>query len=382
MAARNGTCCDVAARRKRSVVLDVRMGIYIAIALLFAFLMTYALAPAVRRLAVRVGALDIPSDERRIHKWPIPTTGGLAIFLSFALGAIAFVPMNSSYVGLLLGAFMITCAGFLDDVYNLSPAQKLLVQTGAALLVAFSGVLIEKIAWFDTFIYFGDWSIPITVLWIVTITNAINLIDGLDGLACGISAISSISLLIVSLLSIHDSAVILVTALLAGSCLGFLPYNRHPAQMFMGDAGAMFLGFVLAVISIQGFFKVNAMIAFVAPFLVLGVPILDTLFAFVRRILRGQHPFHADREHFHHRLLDMGLNQSQAVALLYAVSALLGISAILLAEGRRAAGALVMLISLAVGIIDLTVLRRPHPTDGAQRTTDDSPADRKDEIKL
>lgn len=350
--------------------LDLKMGIHIAIGLLFAFLMTYALTPSVRRLAVRVGAIDIPKDERRMHKRPIPTSGGLAIFLSFALGVLALVPMNSAYTGLLLGAVMITAAGVLDDVYALNAVHKLLVQSGAALVAAFSGVLIEKIAWFDTFIYFGDWSIPITVLWIVTITNAINLIDGMDGLACGISAISSIALLIVSALTLQDTAVILLTALLAGACLGFLPYNRHPAQIFMGDTGAMFLGYVLAVISIQGFFKVNAMIAFVAPFLVMGVPILDTLFAFIRRILRGQHPFHADRQHFHHRLLAMGLNQKQTVALLYAVSALLGISAILLAEGRRGAGLLVMLISFVVGIIDLAVLRPAHAASAEEHTGD------------
>lgn len=355
----------------------MKMGIHIAIGLLFAFLMTYALTPAVRRLAVRIGAIDIPKDERRMHNRPIPTIGGLAIFLSFALGVIALIPMNSAYTGLLLGAVMITASGVLDDVYALNAPQKLLVQTGAALVAAFSGVLIEKIAWFDTFIYFGDWSVPITVLWIVTITNAINLIDGLDGLACGISAISSIALLIVSILSLQDSAVILLTALLAGACLGFLPYNRHPAQIFMGDTGAMFLGYVLAVISIQGFFKVNAMIAFVAPFLVMGVPILDTLFAFARRILRGQHPFHADRQHFHHRLLALGLDQKQAVALLYAVSALLGVAAILLAEGRRGAGALVMIISLVVGIIDLAVLGRTRAD-----TAEDEPAERKDEPML
>lgn len=364
----------------RAEPLDIRTGIYIAIGLLFAFLMTYAITPVVRRFAVRVGAIDVPGDDRRMHNKPIPTTGGLAIFLSFALGAIALVPLNAPYGGLLLGAFMITTAGLLDDVYALNAVQKLLVQTGAALVVAFSGVIIEKIAWFDTFVYFGDWSIPVTILWIVTITNAINLIDGLDGLACGISAISSLALLIVSVLSLQDTSVILITALLAGACLGFLPYNRHPAQIFMGDAGAMFLGFVLAVISIQGFFKVNAMIAFAAPFLVMGVPIMDTLFAFVRRILRGQHPFQADRKHFHHRLMDMGLNQQQAVTLLYAVSALLAVAAVLLAEGRRGSGLLVMIISFAVGIIDLTVLRRGRSSDDILPPPD--APDRKDETEL
>lgn len=356
--------------------MDVRTGIYIAIALLFAGLMTYAVTPAVRRLAIRLGAIDVPSDDRRMHTRPVPTTGGLAIFLSFALGLIAFANItNISYLGLLLGATMITCTGVLDDIYGLRAPQKLLLQAGAALLVTCSGVLIEKIAWFDSFLYFGDWAILVTVLWILTITNAINLIDGLDGLACGISAISAMALLVVSLLSLQDGSLIVVIALLAGACIGFLPYNRHPAQMFMGDTGAMFLGFVLSVISIQGFFKANAMIAFVAPFLVLGVPILDTLWAFARRVAKGQHPFHADRMHIHHRLLALGLNQQQAVTLLYAVSALLAVAAILLAEGRRLSGALVMLISLAVGIIDLAVLHPRAPGDECERLSEDAAHD-------
>lgn len=337
--------------------MDIKTGIFIAAALLFAFLMTYAITPAVRTIAVRAGALDIPRDNRRMHKRPIPTTGGLAIFVSFALGLTAFVPIEGGSMGLLIGALMITCAGTLDDIYGLSPWEKLLVQTGAALVAAFCGVLIEKIAWFDTFLYFGEWSVPITVVWIVAITNAMNLIDGLDGLACGIAAISSLALLVVSILSIDTSAVIILTALLAGSCLGFLPYNKHPASMFMGDSGAMFLGYTLAVISIQGFFKINAMIAFATPFLVMGVPILDTVLAFFRRVSHGQHPFHGDRKHIHHRLIAMGLNQRQVVTVLYSVSALLGISAILLTQRQFGPGFLVMGISLAVGLIDLAVLR-------------------------
>lgn len=333
--------------------MDIRMGIYIAVALLFAFLMTYATTPLVRKLAFRVGAIDVPTDNRRMHSKPVPTMGGLAIFLSFTLAMLAFEPMDVSNLGLLGGALIIVLMGVIDDIRPLRALDKLIAQILAALVPIFCGVVIDKVAWFDTFIYFGDWSIPITVLWIVAITNTINLIDGLDGLACGISAISSLALLIVSLLSLQNQTIIMITAILAGSCVGFLPYNRHPARMFMGDVGALFLGYVLSVISIQGFFKVNAMIAFVAPFLVLGIPILDTLFAIVRRLLNGQHPFTSDRQHFHHKLIDMGLNQKQAVSLLYAISALLGISAILLAERRYMAGLLVMILSLGIGTINL-----------------------------
>ncbi|MEG0914748.1 MAG: MraY family glycosyltransferase, partial [Christensenellaceae bacterium] len=162
-------------------------------------------------------------------------------------------------------------------------------------IVCFSGIVIENISLFGTVIYFGDWAIPITVLWIVAITNTINLVDGLDGLACGISAISSLALLVVSMLSAGNPTVTIMAAVLAGSCLGFLPYNLNPAKIFMGDVGSMFLGFVLAVISIQGFFKVNALVSFIVPFLVLGLPIFDTVFAILRRLFKGKHPFQPDR---------------------------------------------------------------------------------------
>lgn len=340
--------------------MDVRSGILIVIALLFTFFVTYTTTPLVRKLAFRVGAVDIPKDERRMHSKPIPTMGGLAIFVAFAFGMLAFVDMNPSFIGLLIGALMIIILGILDDIYDLKPYIKLLGQVCAALVVCFSGVLITRVTLFDQIIYFGNWAIPITVLWIVAITNTINLIDGLDGLACGIVAISSFALLAVSLLSAGNPTVTIVAAVLAGACLGFLPYNLNPAKIFMGDAGAMLLGFVLSVISIQGFFKVNAVVSFGIPFLVLGLPIADTAFAILRRLLKGQHPFHADRKHLHHRLVDMGLNQKQSVSLLYAISALLAISAVLFAEREFTGAILVLVLSFVVGSINWMVLKREH----------------------
>lgn len=340
--------------------------ILLGVALLFAFFMTYATTPLVRKLSFKVGAIDVPKDERRMHSKPIPTMGGLAIFISFTLGLVAFVNLSAPYMGLLLGGLIIAILGMLDDIYDVKAILKLAVQIGAALVVVFSGVVIEKVAWFDQYIYFGDWAAPITVIWIVVITNAINLIDGLDGLACGIVAISSISLLIVSLLSAQNFTTTIIAAILAGACLGFLPYNRNPAKIFMGDVGSTFLGFVLAVISIQGFFKVNALVSFAVPFLVLGFPILDTLIAVLRRLSKGQHPFQADRKHFHHRLMDMGLNQKQSVALLYAVSALLGIAAILFVERKFQGAVIVLLISFAVGFINWIVLKRGDKTEEGQ----------------
>ncbi|MEA5001870.1 MAG: MraY family glycosyltransferase [Christensenella sp.] len=340
--------------------MELRSGLLILIAFLFTFFMTYTTTPLVRKFSIKVGAVDIPKDSRRMHSKPIPTMGGLAIFVAFAFGVMAFVPLDSTYVGLLLGALMITIMGMFDDIYDLKAWIKLLVQIGAALVVCFSGIVIKQITLFDQIIYFGNWAIPITVLWIVAITNTINLIDGLDGLACGISAISSLALLAVSLLSAGNPTVTVIAAILAGSCLGFLPYNLNPAKIFMGDVGATFLGFVLAVISIQGFFKVNAVVSFVIPFLVLGLPIFDTLFAIIRRLFKGQSPFHADRKHLHHRLVDMGMNQKQSVVLLYAISALLAISAILFAERMFTAAVIVLVVSFVIGCINWFVMKREH----------------------
>lgn len=340
--------------------MDARAGILVVIALLFTFFVTYTTTPLVRKLAFRVGAVDIPKDERRMHSKPIPTMGGLAIFVAFAFGVLAFVKLDQTFIGLLIGALMVILLGIFDDIYDLKPYIKLLGQICAALVVCFSGVVIEKVTWFDQILYFGNWAIPITVLWIVAVTNTINLIDGLDGLACGIVAISSFALLAVSLLSAGNPIVTVVAAVLAGACLGFLPYNLNPAKIFMGDAGAMFLGFVLSVISIQGFFKVNAVVSFGIPFLVLGLPIVDTAFAIIRRLLKGQHPFRADRKHLHHRLIDMGLNQKQSVSLLYAISALLAISAVLFAEREFMGAVLVLVLAFVVGSINWIVLKREH----------------------
>ena len=175
----------------------------------------------------------------------------------------------------------------------------------------------------------GKLSVPITVLWIVAITNSVNLIDGLDGLADGVSAISATTVLVIALL-VSESQVAIVMAALVGACVGFLPYNMNPAKMFMGDTGATFLGYILATMSIQGLFKFYAIISFAVPFLILGLPIFDTAFAFIRRIAHGQSPMQADRGHVHHRLIDMGLSQKQAVATLYVISAILGLSAVVL----------------------------------------------------
>ena len=217
----------------------------------------------------------------------------------------------------------------------------------------------------------GWLAIPISVLWIVACTNAVNLIDGLDGLACGVSTISSMTLLVIALLVGEAQTSILVAALVGG-CLGFLPYNLNPAKIFMGDTGSTFLGYALGVISIQGLFKVYTIISFVVPFLMLGLPIFDTAFAFVRRIAHGQSPMHPDRSHVHHRLIDMGFSQKQAVAILYVISAILGLSAVVLTtSGALRAMLLLMAFCVAGGVAMRIYLHQNHLDAPAQEPEDD-----------
>jgi UDP-GlcNAc:undecaprenyl-phosphate GlcNAc-1-phosphate transferase len=303
------------------------------LASLVSFLISYFMTPYVKRFAELVGAMDQPS-ARGINKVPIPRMGGLAIFLGFVLTALLFAPLNTQVTGIMLGAAIIAMMGEVDDIISLNPWVKLAGQIVAAVVVIRCGVVFDAISNPNplsevAFIEIGWLSVPLTVLWIVACTNAVNLIDGLDGLAVGVSAISSLTMLVVSLI-VSDPAVSLLLAALTGACLGFMPYNLNPAKIFMGDVGSQLLGFVLSTVSILGLFKMHAIITFVVPFLALALPLTDTTFAFFRRILRGQSPFHPDRGHLHHRLLDMGLSQKQAVALMYGISALLGIAAVLM----------------------------------------------------
>ena len=328
-----------------------------------AFLICFIMTPPVKRFAEASGAIDIPKDGRRIHDHPIPRMGGLAIFLGFLISVLLFVDMNTHVMGLLLGSVIIVVLGALDDIVSLNPLIKLAGQILAALVAIRCGIVFDTISnpgLAGGTIQIGWLSYPLTVLWIVACTNAVNLIDGLDGLAVGVSAISSFSMMLVSL-TIPVGNVPLLLACLTGSCIGFMPYNMNPAKIFMGDAGSQFLGYVLSVVSIMGLFKFHAIITFIVPVLALALPLGDTLFAFFRRILHGQSPFHADRGHIHHKLLDMGMNQKQAVAVLYGISALMGLSAVLISGPGTGMHivclVIVFLISVSMGLF---LFRKSH----------------------
>ena len=319
---------------------------------LFAFILalaiSFACTPAVRMLAIKIKAVDVPKDNRRMHKVPIPRMGGLAIFAGFLVSVLFFVPLGNEFRSILIGALILVVLGIIDDIVALKPRTKFAGQIIAALIPALSGVSIHGIV--NPFVpgqysTLGIFSIPFTVIWIVGITNAVNFIDGLDGLACGVSAIATVTMFIIAVL-FGEIYIALMMAALAGACLGFLPYNMNPAKIFMGDTGSMFLGYILATVSIQGLFKFYAVISFAVPFILLGLPIFDTGFAIVRRLLKGQSPLQADRGHVHHRLIDLGFDQKQSVAILYTFSALMGLTAVILARTNES-----KLIILAIAVL-------------------------------
>ena len=322
-------------------------------ALLVSAVVALISTPVVRSLAFRMGAVDVPKDGRRMHDHPIPRMGGLAIFFGFVLSVLIFLPITPQLRGMLLGGVIIVILGIFDDIFALPAMPKFIVQIIAALVAVLEGNRIEflsnpNIFSKEPFWELGVLAIPITVLWIVAITNAVNLIDGLDGLACGVSTISSMTLMVIALL-VAEPDVALLTAALTGACVGFLPYNLNPAKIFMGDTGSTFLGFILATVSVQGLFKFYTIISFAVPFLMLGLPIFDTCFAIVRRVSKGQSPMTPDRGHIHHRLIDMGFTQKQAVATLYVISAILGLSAVVLTTSGVVKAMLFLLALCAAG---------------------------------
>lgn len=307
-------------------------------AFLIALFVALIATPAVIVLAAKTGAMDAP-DARKVHKGPMPRIGGLAIYCGFMAAILAMLnfadltqEIANGVIGLLLGGTLIVIIGLIDDYKNLPAKVKLLGQILAACVVVYFDVRIDVITDpFGDYLYLEYLAVPATVFWIVGLTNTVNLIDGLDGLAAGVSTIASITIMLVAL---QEDVIIvaLFTAALAGAALGFLRYNFNPAKIFMGDTGSMFLGFILAGISVIGAVKCTATIALIVPILALGLPIMDTTFAIIRRYRGGVPIFKPDKGHLHHRLLDLGFSQRQAVLLMYVISALLGLSAVALNE--------------------------------------------------
>lgn len=352
----------------------------IAITFLIAFMTSYVFTPYTVRLARKVKALDKPKDNRKVHKKLMPRLGGIAIVLGFLVSAIYLIIIMSlegniniiknnyftKLLGFLTGILILELFCFLDDTKGIKPIIKLFGQILAAVIVASSGLVINKIVIIKahTIISNEIFLYIFTVIWIVGITNAINLMDGLDGLSTGLSLISSVCLIIIFILNSSPLISIILAAALAGSLLGFLPFNFYPARTFMGDTGSNFIGFTLAVISILGVAKTYTAIIIIAPLLVLALPIFDTFFAIIRRIIKGKSikaVFKADRGHLHHKLIDKGYTQKQAVFILYGISTAFGLFAIILLESgiwKALSFALLIVAMIAIGYRDIFKVKR------------------------
>jgi len=338
-------------------------------ALLTAAAVAFAATPAVKWVANATGTIDVPKDSRRVHTRPVPLMGGLAIYLGFLVAVLIFGQLSTQYIGMIIGATVLVVLGVFDDHFDLPAWFKLIVQFIAAAVPVICGVRIELLTNPvsenpDIYLNLGIWGIPLTVIWIVGVTNAVNLIDGLDGLACSVSGIASVSLLIIAIMR-GDGVVAVMVAAVAGGCFGFLPYNFNPAKILMGDTGSTFLGFLLACMSVEGMFKFSTVISLVIPFVVLGLPIFDTSMAVIRRISHGQSPMTPDRGHIHHKLLAMGLSQRQTVAVLGSIAVILGIIAVMLAANdiARLILLIIAVIAAIVLFIEMKLYRKHHKLD-------------------
>ena len=296
---------------------------------LAACLLVVALTPWAIRLAPCIGALDVPRDRRRMHTRVMPRTGGIALFVAFAVCTVLVDAPRAQLLALLWGATLLVVLGVLDDVYRLSAPLKLIVQLLVATVVLGNGGGWPHLMLGAVDLTPGVWRLPVGVLWLLLLVNAHNMIDGLDGLAAGISALEAGALAFVFALQ-GNVPMLTMSLILAGCCVGYLPYNRHPAQVFMGDTGSQFLGLALGVLSLHVDLYACGSLGVLVPLLIFALPLSDLIFAVVRRTLRGQSPFHADRGHWHHRLIDVGMTQRQACRWLYLLCAALGTVSILI----------------------------------------------------
>ncbi|TXC90962.1 undecaprenyl/decaprenyl-phosphate alpha-N-acetylglucosaminyl 1-phosphate transferase [Metabacillus litoralis] len=347
-----------------------------------AFILSFAVAvlitPLVKKIAIKIGATDQP-NTRKIHKEIMPRMGGLAIFIGVIAGFLYLKPQSLYMTEVIIGAFIIILIGILDDRFTLQARYKFLGQLIAAIVVASSGLLVDKF----TIPFFGIvqldfWSYPVTVLWIVAITNAINLIDGLDGLAAGVSSIAMTSILI---MAFADSQIVVIAlcTILIGSSLGFLVHNFYPAKIFMGDTGALFLGYSISIISMLGLFKNLTLFSFVIPIIVLAVPIFDTVFAIIRRFLNKRSIAAPDKLHLHYCLVDLGFSHRTSVLIIYFFSACFGFSAIIFSNATLWLSLLLMMILLLaiqfiaelVGLIGMN--RKPLINTFRRLTADKKP---------
>ena len=337
-----------------------------AFTFLTALVVTFVLTPVVKNLAIRIGAVDKP-DARKVHHGLIPRLGGLAIYAGFMVSAVATIGFTYEMVGIMLGATFLIIVGIADDVVSLPPKVKLLGQIiAAAIPVVIFNINID---WIHIprlgIIYLPEIiSLPLTIFWIIGFINTVNLIDGLDGLAAGIATIASIAIALLAFQMGQWTAAAAMVAM-TGACLAFLQYNFNPAKIFMGDTGSMFLGYIIAAVSVMGSMKTAAAAVLVVPLVALAVPITDTFLAFIRRKSSGVPIFSPDKNHLHHRLLAKGLNQKQVVLIMYALTAFFSCVALLVIHLRTLVGIAIVVIALILFILwarKLGVMKEIVPT--------------------
>lgn len=285
--------------------------------------------PLVKKIALHINALDIP-DARKVHTKPIPRLGGLGIFIGFLVGYMIFGENTIQMNSILIGSFIIVLTGMIDDIKPISAKAKLFGQICAASAIVFYGnIILSNLTVWGLDIELGIFAYPITILFIVACTNIINLIDGLDGLSGGISSIFYLSTIIICFFQNRFLELeLMLSLIMLGSTLGFLVHNFHPAKIFAGDSGSLFMGFSIAVISLLGF-KTTAITSVFIPLMILAVPILDTLFAIIRRLLKHQKISTPDKQHFHHQLLKMKFSHRNTVLIIYGINILFATASIL-----------------------------------------------------
>ncbi len=325
---------------------------------------TALLFPVVRWISHHVGALDYP-NERKVHKKPMPLMGGLMMFLGFLFGYMLFAPQNTQMLAILIAGFIVILTGLLDDIKPLKAREKLVGQLVAAIIIACYGhILLTDISAFGFYFDFGIWAYPLTVIFIIALMNCINFIDGLDGLAAGISSIFFATIGVIAFL-MHNigSLEITLTFIMLGACLGFLIFNFNPSKIFMGETGSMFLGFMIAVVCLVGF-KAVTLTSLVVPMLILAIPILDTLFAIIRRIIKHKPIYQADKQHLHHQLLNKKFSQRTTVLIIYGVSVLFSLASVFYVLKDRKFGTILYVV--LVLLITWVVLTTDILTDKAK----------------
>lgn len=344
----------------------------LTIAFFISVITSLCVTPLVKKLAFRLKAVDEPDNYRKVHGGRKASMGGLSIFIGVAGGFLYLQPMNEHLNAIIIGACIMIITGMLDDIFELRAIYKLIGQISAAIVVVSSGLIIDKLTIpFVGMVHLEEAGILLTIFWIVAASNAINLIDGLDGLAAGVSAIAIASVMVMAIMD-YRVLVVSLCVLLIGGCVGFLFHNFYPSKIFMGDTGALFLGYAIAIISMLGLFKNIAFFSFIVPIIVIAIPVFDTVMAIIRRSINKQGIATADRKHIHYQLMNMGYSHRASVLIIYAFSMFFGLMAIIFNSATLLAslvifGVVILGIQLIAEISGVTMSKRKPLLDGIRR---------------